>query len=290
MIWIGRLLSIPLGLLLLVVLLFTLILLQVNGTFLDPNYYTEELAEANIYEFALNDLLTVALDEAREIDVEGFTLDAASHVSLDENPLVTSGLTTEQIVASVNRAIPPDWVQGLVEQSFDQFGKYITGERDDFEFSFSAGEQAAILVDEIMSLLRQADAYNLVYDELVIPEIEEALVSRGGSLRQKLPLGVDVSDEALVAAVRRIAPADWVQKQVEGIIEEVKPYFLGRRDTFAVRLEIGDRVEIALDEIKSLLREVDAYDLLYLEVVEPRLVEFIGESVELLFGVEIRKD
>ena len=106
MIWLRRALTIPSGLLFFLLLLATLVLLQVNDTFLNPDYYPEELRKASIYEFVLVDLLTSALDEARALD--------AGKVSeeLDENPLVTSGLSTEEIVSSVNRAIPPEWVQG----------------------------------------------------------------------------------------------------------------------------------------------------------------------------------
>ncbi|MCX8213000.1 MAG: hypothetical protein OTJ97_00555, partial [SAR202 cluster bacterium] len=133
MIWIGRIISIPLGLLLLVLLLLTLFTLQVSNTFLKASYYTEQFAEADLYEFALNDLLTSAIDEARGLPPSEF--------SLDENPIKTSALSTEQIVQAINRAIPPEYIQDLVEQSFDQFIGYLTAERDEFELTLQAGEQ-----------------------------------------------------------------------------------------------------------------------------------------------------
>ena len=171
--------------------------LQVNGTFLDPVYYPEELAGADIYEFVLVDVLTSALDEARQIEFN------EEGDRFDENPLITSGLTTEDIVASVNRAVPPEWVQGLVEESFDQFGRYIAGERDTFAVTPRAGEQAAIVVDEFKSLMRKADAYNLLYDEFVIPAAED-------STGNELPLGIHeyVTIGRLVEGARRIAPAE----------------------------------------------------------------------------------
>ena len=130
MIWLGRLLTIPRGLVFFVLLLLTLVLLQVSSTFLDPGYYTEELDKADIYELALNDLLASAIDEYRKQQPpEG----------LEENPLATSGLSTEDIVSSANRALPPEWVQDLVDQSFDQVGHYLTGERDEFEVTVTAG-------------------------------------------------------------------------------------------------------------------------------------------------------
>ena len=282
MIWIGRFLSIPLGVVVFALLLVTLVVLEVNDTFLDPDYYPAELRKANIYEFALGDLLSSAIDERRVIEeairerksVEG------SQAEVEDTPLLTSGLSTQEIVGSVNRAVPPSYLQGLVEQSFDQFGKYLTGERDEFSVTLRAGEQARTVVSEVKSLMRKADAYNLLYEEKVIPEVERAMVF-------DLPLNVEVSTPRLIDSIRRIAPPEWVQAQVEGILDEVTPYVVGDRDTFEIRIRLDDKVEIALDEVKGLLREADAYELLYSEVVEPALVENLGESVELPFGVSV---
>ena len=103
MIWIGRVVSIPLGVVFFVLLVLTLVLLRVNDTFLSPAFYPRQLAEADLYEFALNDLLTSALDEARELDPAEFSSQLSDEI--DENPLITSGLSTERIVQAVNRAV-----------------------------------------------------------------------------------------------------------------------------------------------------------------------------------------
>lgn len=271
MIWLGRLISIPVGLVFFVVLLVILVVLQVNDTFLDPDYYPEEMKKANIYEFVLVDLLMSVLDEAREQEPpEG----------MDENPLVSSGLSTQQVVSSVNRAIPPQWVQGLVEQSFDQFGRYLTGERDEFEVTVRAGEQVMIMKEELKDLLRDADAYNLLFEQVVDPAVEDAATS-------ELPLSVKVSPDRLVEAVRSIVSPDWVQAQVEDVLDEVAPYIVGERDTFKIHVPLADRVEIALEEVKKLLHESDAYDLLYDEVVDRFVRDSLGDRVELPSGVAV---
>jgi hypothetical protein len=275
MIWIGRIISIPLGLLLLVLLLLTLFTLQVSDTFLKPSYYTEQFAEADLYEFALNDLLTSAIDEARGL--------SPSEFSLDENPITTSGLSTEQIVQAINRAIPPEYIQDLVEQSFDQFGGYLTAERDEFELTLQAGEQVAIIVDEIKALLSEADAYSLLFDEAVEPEIRDAV-------QIELPLGAEASPDQLVQAAKNIVPADWVQKLVEDTLDEVTAYMIGRSETFEVGINLSDRIDIALVEVKSILRDMDAADLLYDEVVEPIVVDSLGATADLTFGVTVTQE
>ena len=281
MVWIGRLISIPVGVVFFTLLLVTLVLLQVAGTFLSPDYYTDELRKADVYEFALVDLLTTALDERREFEIE-----LRESESGDENrgifktPLVASGLTTGEIVSAVNRAVPPEWVQGIVEQSFDQFGRYLTGERDEFAVTIRAGVQVAIVVDEVKSLLRKADAYNLLFDEVAVPTIEEVA-------DKELPLGVDLDSDQLVESARVIVTPDWMQTQVESAVNEVTPYLVGERDDFEINVRLADRAEIALGEVKKILRQTDAYELLYAEVVDPLVRGRIGGSTELPFGVTI---
>ena len=274
MTWVRRILSIPLGVVFFVLLLVTLVVLQINSTFLDPGYYPKELRKANIYEFVLGDLLTSALDEARELDPpEG----------LDENPLVSSGLSTADIVTSINRAVPPEYVQGIIEDSFDQGGRYLTGERDEFAVTIKAGAQVKTIVDEFQSLLRKADSVNLLYEQEVIPRVEDAV-------DLELPFGVQVPTTRLVEAARRVATSEWVQEQVDSAIDEVTPYFVGERDTFKINVQLADRVEIALEEVKDILREADAYELLYSEVVEPELTKALGGTVDLPFGVSITSE
>ncbi len=278
MILIRRILLIPVSLVFFVFLLLTLILLQLSDTFLKPDFYTSELDENGVYEFVLVNLLTVALEDRRAME------EAESEDDIDDTPLQTSGLTTDQIVASVNRAVPPEWVQELVEQAFEEFGNYITGRTDDFTFTLKAGDRVDTVVKEIKSLLTRADAYDLLYDRELIPRIEDAS-------QKELPLGIEVTGDRLVSAARSIIPPEWVQEQVENILDEVTPYLKGDSDTFTIRIPLSGRVGIAIAEIKQLLRETDVYDLVYDEVIAPQVTEQLGDTIGgLPFGVTVSSD
>ena len=211
MIVIGRAFSVLVGVFLLVFVLVTLVLLQINDTFLDPAFYPRELERNEVYDFVLNDVLTSVIDDARNIPAAEIDED------LDENPLVTSRLTTEEIVASINRALPPEFLQDLVDQSFNQMGRYLTGELDEFSISVSVGERVPIVVEQAKSLMRKANAYDLLFEQVVDPAIEE-------SVSVDLPLGLDIPPQRLVEAVRAIVPPDWVRDQVEAVLDELSPY------------------------------------------------------------------
>ena len=282
MIWLRRAIAVPLGMLLLPALTALLMFQGVHSTLLSPDFHASELRKAGVYEFALDDLLTVALDEAREIETGPVTVSIGGQDRelLKENPLIASGLSSEDIAASVRRVAPPEWVRGIVEQWIDQLGGYLTGERDDFEVTIGLDEQALVLIEEVKLLLRKADAGGLLFEALVEPEMERAA---GGYV----PFGLDVSAERLTESARRVVDPGWVQDEVDAMIDEVTPYMVGDRDAFEIEVDLAGRAEVALEEVKALLREADAYEVLYTNVVEPRVQEALGGAVALGFGVEV---
>ena len=201
---------------------------------------------------------------------------------LKRNPLVSLDLSTEEIVSSLNRAIPPKWVESVVDQAFEDVGSYVAGERDEFELTIRADEQAVAVVTEIKSLLRKSDAHGLLFDELVGPVVEEAL-------GEKMPLALDITSERLTASIRRVVPPEWAHDQVEALLDEVTPYAVGERESFEISVELADRVEVALEEVKRLLREAGVYDLGYDDVIDPALENSLGEGVALPFGFDVTR-
>ena len=277
MIWVRRILTGPLGLLFFLFLLLTLLVLQINSTFLDPDYYPEQLREANVYEFILNELLASAIDEERE--KERRERDAGgSGQDVGNTPFLSSGLSTEQIVSSVNRALPPDWVQGLVERNFDEVGKYLTGESDEFTVTVRANQQAATAVEELKSLMRQADTFlidiqleedrvdialdevellmgetdsgRLLYEEIVEPELRKNL---GETV--SLPLGEALTQEEVLDALRQVAPPEWVEEQALMVINDAAPYLTGRSDSFLTVVSLAENKRLAREVIANLVDE-----------------------------------
>ena len=282
MIWLRRAVAVPVVVLLLPVLLFLLLFQAVHSTLLSPDFHASELRKADVYEFALGDLLTVALEEAREIETGPVTvsIDGEDRVLLRENPLVASGLSSGDVAASLRRVAPPEWVQGVVEQWLDEVGGYLTGERDDFVLDIGLHERALILVEEVKLLQRKAGAGDLLFEALVEPEMERAAVA-------DVPFGLDVSAERLTESARRVAGPDWIQGQIDAVLDEVTPYLVGDRDTFEIHVDLAGRAEVALEEVKALLREADAYEVLYANVAEPKVEEALGGDIALGFGVEV---
>ena len=279
MIWILRALSLALGAVFFLVLLLTLVFWQVGGLFLDPESYASLLDENDVYEFALADLPTAVLEDRRAVE------EAKTGDKIEDTPLLASGLTTDRIVAALNRAVPPDWLQDAVELNIDEFGGYITGQSDDFTLVIGTDERADVLLAELRALLEEADAYAVLHERVLVPRIEEAAADWA---RERLPFGVEVSDERIAAAARAVLPPEWARSQGQRIFDQATPYLNGESDKLAVNVQLSDRVDVATAEVKDIVAESPAYDLVYDEVIAPEIAERLGDTIEgLPFGAAV---
>ena len=272
-----RILAVSLGILFLFLLAAELVFLQVGGSFLKSDFYAEELERADFYAFLMGEAAFSALDEAREIDVEGLP------GGLDGNPLVALGLPNDEVAASLNAAIPPAWVQAKSEDALGKLVPYLGGAADEFEVTLQAGGRAPRIVAELKTLLLASDYYDYLFDGLVTPAIEDALDG-------ELPLGLEVTASRAESLVREVAPREWAHMQVGAAIDDVAPYALGDSDQFEIRVALSDRAPIAVQEVKGLLLELDAYELLYDSVIEPSVVEVLGEAVVLSPNIALTTD
>ncbi|MBI4281960.1 MAG: hypothetical protein HY672_00520 [Chloroflexi bacterium] len=279
MIWVRRFFTIPLGLVFIVLFIVTMVVFRLNATVLEPKFYKEELAKAEIYDFALGELPTSAIEELRSKEPDFFS------ESLEENPLDTLSLTTDDIVSSLRRSLSPSWVQEQVEQVIEQAGGHVTGERDSFEITIEAGERAKATTQEVKGLIRKAHVYDLLFDEIVTPEIDKALEKEG-----TLPFKVALTGEDLVGAVKRVAPEDWVKDQLDQALDEVTAYMVGDQETFEVNVQLAERADVALEEIKALLKKADFFELLFDEVLGPMVTEKLPSYTDLPFGVSITQE
>ena len=291
MIWIRRTISVLLGIVLLPLLFASLVTLRLNDTFLNSGFYPDLLEKEGVYRFVMVDVLTSALDEARELDP------GKLGAGFDESPLVTSGLTTPQIVDAVNRALPPGDLEEMVAPVALRVGEYIGAERGDLTVTVQVGGRAEAMARELKGLMREAGTYGLLLDRELEPRIREAV-------GEALAANEDVSHWArylfgspkdaadrLIRAGRRIVTPEWLQAQVERALGEVTPYLAGESDSFEIRVRLTDeQAAAAVDETKSILREVDAYDLVYTDLVEPAVRDSLEEAVLLPYGVEITRD
>ena len=272
-------------------LLVSLALIRLNGTLLEPRFYPDLMQRNEVYRFLMGEGLTTAIDEARRVDSRRFG------GIFPENPIVTSGLTTRQIVEAVHRGMSSRDLERLASPFLLQIGEFLRGDRDSIAVKLEVGTHVRDVTNEVHKLLRESGSYALLIEHVLEPRVREAAGEMLGSNENvsvwMLYLFRDAEDaeDRMVQVMITTLTAGWLADQVERALEEFTAYLMGETDSFEIRIKLtGAEVENAVEETKSVLRDVDAYELVYPGVVEPVLMEVLGAGVRLPYGVSVTSD
>ena len=277
------------GVLLVGALFLALTYVRLNGGLLNPGYYPELLKKADVYRFAIDYVLSSALDETRALSPDEFGADFRT------NPLAASGLTTPQLTGAVGRALSPEELEALVAPLVLQVGEYVAGQRDALALRVDAAPHIRALVDELEVLMRDSGAYDGLLEKEVYPRIREAVHEARADAGEPsgwmlLIFGTgDKAEERIVRAIQTAVTPDWSAAQVERGLDQVTPYLLGESNSFEVRVTFTDLLESAASEVAAILREADAHDVAFTGVVEPELEKRLPDTVGLSHGLEVSR-
>ena len=278
MIWVRRLLAIPLSLLFMWLLIGGLLLIHLEGSLLSPEFHKEQLEKADVYNFILEDLPRSAIDELRE------NYDSQTDADLGDNTLadVVFPVILDDVPASLTNVIPPSWLQEQVEQVLDQFGGYMAGKRDDFEINVPLRDRATALSQEVRLFIPYATLYDHVMDDLIKPGIDEALEDKNAA-----PFNAPIDAEDVAGSMERAFPKEWVSGQADAALEEATAYIVGDKDTLEVKIALEERSHTALAEVKSLLQKADDFQIVFDGVINPVLDENVPEVIFLPLDVTV---
>jgi hypothetical protein len=264
-----RLLVCPLILVFLVLFLITRVAFHIDGTLLQAGFYTDTLRKLDVYNFLYDQALPLALEE-NQVNAEDLGLGIS--------------LTNEQIVAHVKRVLPPEWVRENVEQVVGQMVPYITGQRDEFNVTVRLDQQVEAAVQVAEDIVRDANIYGYLLDDVVRPELERSDTLAG------LPYGMTLTPDQVIDGVREVVPKEWLLDQIEEVLDEIIPYATGKREDFTVVIPVQDRAQASLTVLERWLQqglEGGAYDYLLQEQIAPTIQENLGGLVVLPFGITL---
>ncbi|MDP7627236.1 MAG: hypothetical protein QF530_04905 [SAR202 cluster bacterium] len=269
MIWFRRVLIIPLLIVLITALQIATIANFTAGTLLTPRFYLDRLSESNVYFFLLNDLPISALSEIKKRPNE----DDIDYTDVLE-------MSDVEIVRTLNTIIPPEWVKSSVESSGVAVGDYIRGTTEEFDIHIPLSDRATVASQELKKIIESSNLHEFAMET----QVKSAVTSAAS---ENWPLGITVSEERLMESVEEVASKKWAAGEISSALDEVIPYMVGEKEEFSINVRFDDRVEVALKELKQLLRESDYYNLLYEELMGPTIRSSIGELAVLPHQVQL---
>ena len=266
-----RSLAVFLIVLLLPLFLVSLVVLRVNDTALAADFYIDQLRKTDIFTFLYDEAIPAALDEMNQ----------------EQDLPVNLDVVQAELLSSLREVLPPEWLQEQTELSIAEVVPYLEGDTDSFAITIPLADRLEALGDVLKRELGGGDTYDLIFDEVVAPLLEESLDENSVG---DLPLGITIASQDIVAAVQEVMPPQWIQARVEHLLDQVVPYLTGRSEHFAVHVPLADRLEVLAPVIKELLVRSNAYNVFSSQDFADAVDEQLGEFGELPFGVQLSSD
>ena len=188
------------------------------------------IESSNLHEFAM------------ETQVKSAVTSAAS-----ENWPLGITVSEERLMKSVEEVASKKWVAGEISNALDEVIPYMVGEKEEFSINVRFDDRVEVASKELKQLLRESDYYNLLYEELMGPTIRSSI----GELAV-LPHQVQLTEEEIVAVLRKVAPPEWVEKEVEDALDEAVEYLVGNEESLTLSIDISTNKETAVDGLINL--------------------------------------
>lgn len=271
MIWFRRILTIPLIILFLVVFVVVLLVTQVSDTFGSPGFYTDQLREADIYNFLYDEVVPAALDEIETENPSDMPIDIEA--------------VKDEAVSTAREVLPPEWLQAQVESGINAMLPYIVGDTDEFSYTVTFKDRIETAADVIKEDTLHSDAFTSVYNDGVTYLAEQLLENL-----DELPYTLSLSEAEVEDSLKSAMPIDWMRSQGAAAIDSAMPYFTGDSDHFTLTIQVEDRVDAVAEVAVDLFSGQETYDYLLEEMITPMVAANLGEGVNLPYGVSLTQE
>jgi hypothetical protein len=271
MIWLRRIWTIPLIVIFVGLLITLLLVSQLNDTIGKPEFYKDQIRQADLYNFVYDEALPAGLDELET--------GAFSDVPIDMSAI------KDDIVSVASKILPPDWLQALVETAIDRIIPYFLGDTDSFTYTIMLRDRIEIAASVIKDDIIRGDAFTEIYGDALSYLADEVLDNM-----DRMPYAIALSKEEVEASLKKLFPEDWLALQAEAAIDSIKPYLTGDSNHFTITVDIADRVDAVADAVNDLLDRQETYDYLLDELITPTVEANIGPAVDLPYDISLSQE
>jgi hypothetical protein len=271
MIWLRRLLTIPLILIFVVLFVALLIATRLSVSGSDPDFYNGQLQKADAYNWVYDRFLPAALEEIEE-----------------ENPDLPIGIyARDDIIAALEKTLPPEWLQERTESVSGAVIPYVVGDADEFTVVIPLKDRVELASRVIKDDLLQGDSATDLYNDLLDYMTEQVMKNV-----DSLPYDLSLTEEGVENALRMVFSQEWLVAQLSRAVDSVTPYLTRETDHFTIVVEVQELVDPAAEATLQALQMYNhnVYDYVIDEVITPVVEENLGASVDLPFEVSLSQE
>jgi len=272
MLWLRRIIAIPLALTFIILFIFLLVVFRVNATAGNPDFYIDQLHQADIYNFIYDETLPAALEEA---EIDGDNSEAGINIS-EIKP---------HIIDVIRQTLPPEWLQTQVERVIDEVLPYALGDTEDFIINIPLKDRVEVTAQAAKDTLHREEVFPNLYDQAIGLILNETVPKA-----EELPPPFALSRDELESILRMVLPMEWALTQIDSAIDELVPYCTKDKEQFTVQVDILERLDALEVVIADMLKRPETYDYLFEDVVAPAIKQNTQEITQLPIGVALTDD
>jgi hypothetical protein len=240
MIWVRRILAIPLLILFVVSFIAVLVLTQVNNSFANPGFYNDQMKRADMYNFVYDSALPAALDQVK------------TDVSADIN--INVDAIKESVASAARKIAPPEWLQAQTELATETIIPYLTGKTDSFTYSVVLKDRVEIAAEVVKSDIIHGNAFNSLYNDGISYAADRVAQNIG-----ILPYSLTFSKDEIENALKQAIPIDWAASQASAGVDALEAYMIGNSDHFTITIYLKDRVAETITALAAVAdQEIEA--------------------------------
>jgi hypothetical protein len=232
MIWLRRILVIPLALIFITSFVLLLFVTELNSTLGSPDFYNGQLRRAEVYTWIYSDLMPAALDEAEE--------NQASELPIPIRVI------KDDLVSVTEKTLPPEWLRTQAESAIEALVPYIVGDEDDFSITTELRDRIDPLAAAVIEVASRQEIYDYLVYEMISREIMDSI---GQAV--ELPFGVTMSQGEVFSAITNALPDDWGHETLAEIVNNLAAYMKGDTNRIDVPIDITDSKAPALATIAA---------------------------------------
>lgn len=269
------------GIVFLIVGIVSTLLLRINDTALNDDFYVAQLQQADLYNFFYDDLLPPILE------------DLTADLKADGGADLTS--VTPQFSAALRKTLPPEWLQAQSEATIHQVIPYAVGKSNSFSVQVPLRSQTKAAVEAIKDLAASDAVLDLLFEQVLSERLKEALPTAGeagqqGQSAQPIEeMAIDLSQ--LQSRLRAVLDNAWIRANVNQSMDALVPYLTGESDSFELHLSLADRKDSLRKEINALLAGWDTTAFLSENGLDPLVAASIpADGYPLSFGMKVTRE
>jgi len=223
MIWVRRILAIPLIIIFIISFIVVLVLTQVNHSFASPGFYNDQLKRDDMYNFVYDSALPAALDQVKT--------DVSSEFNINVDAIKAS------VSSAARKIAPPEWLQAQTELATKTILPYLTGKTDSFTYSVVLKDRVEIAAEVVKSDIIHGNAFNSLYNDGISYAADR--VAQNIAI---LPYFLTFSKDEIENALKQAIPIDWAASQASAGVDALEAYMIGNSDHFTITIDLKDRV------------------------------------------------